>query len=697
VEFGTKHTNIVNNLCFATYYRAIEVFLASMSGAADANSFIAIQNNTCDYYHDEGIVVHGVADLDDAGVVLLANNIVSGSYQYGLALVDNYMYATVTNTGYFDNANNKNWAFDEDNPVFETVLPYETGTRTLPVCYLRQDCNFINTGSFFIEQTELISKTTDVNSFPDSNVIDIGFHYPNWNFSNAGSGDSLTADFDDNMKVDFNDFAVLANYWMQPTSTEVDLDDSGFVDMNDLFIFSSQWLDTFSLGFGLSQEPNSVSGELGILLTGYSEELSYYLLLNGEYKGLFISDSEGIQTEKYRNGRHEVKVVALSNTGEIWAGLPVEFFANNPVYCYAGNDSFKYNSDYHFSGLYNPTGETLLQLRLENVWGDIVWSDSTTGNVTFNIPNSFLSTPYNELIMEESLTAGGSPSMNSDWPGYIKEIVKEFDVTSDPDAKNAKSLLVLRKGGFLRNWPKNRKGVWREFLHACERRNMEPTIILYQEQATRANIQTAFQIQSVEAIYIISDGNRRVGDPDEDPNCPWRTYFQAYDGPFFSYLGRNWTGNPEDYVNLGHYESGYSVADSINFFNAKSHLHVFHDCCKNGPMCMDDSFYTGTMLVPSPSDNDYNVNDYNRTRDMAKAYGIYPDSEDRNYMSWRGFAFKGNPLLHYNTFLEALWTQLGDWDTYIVAFGEAANADLGCYIPAQNFSHVGDLSDRFIP
>ncbi len=33
----------------------------------------------------------------------------------------------------------------------------------------------------------------------------------------------------------------------------------------------------------------------------------------------------------------------------------------------------------------------------------------------------------------------------------------------------------------------------------------------------------------------------------------------------------------------------------------------------------------------------------------------------------------------------------------MVAFGEAAHADGGCYVPAMNFSHVGDLGDRFVP
>jgi hypothetical protein len=54
--------------------------------------------------------------------------------------------------------------------------------------YLRQACNFINAGYEYIEQTHPISKTTAVTGFPDSNYTDLGLHYPNWKFSNAGDG-----------------------------------------------------------------------------------------------------------------------------------------------------------------------------------------------------------------------------------------------------------------------------------------------------------------------------------------------------------------------------------------------------------------------------------------------------------------------------------------------------------------------------
>jgi len=57
VEYGTEHTDIINNLFYSTYYYAIDVNLASVTSQGDADSQILIQNNTCHYYQDIGILV----------------------------------------------------------------------------------------------------------------------------------------------------------------------------------------------------------------------------------------------------------------------------------------------------------------------------------------------------------------------------------------------------------------------------------------------------------------------------------------------------------------------------------------------------------------------------------------------------------------------------------------------------------------
>ena len=52
---------------------------------------------------------------------------------------------------------------------------------------------------------------------------------------------SGSADFDNNLIVDFNDLAIFVSVWLQPTTGPEDLDESGFVDFKDFSVFSSEW------------------------------------------------------------------------------------------------------------------------------------------------------------------------------------------------------------------------------------------------------------------------------------------------------------------------------------------------------------------------------------------------------------------------------------------------------------------------
>jgi len=93
----------------------------------------------------------------------------------------------------------------------------------------------------------------------DYNAIDIGdcnVAFYDYEISETEPVDVLsfhhvrTRDFDNNTKVDFADFAILALYWQEtgcnaPNWCEgTDLDTNGSVDFNDLMLFSDYWLET---------------------------------------------------------------------------------------------------------------------------------------------------------------------------------------------------------------------------------------------------------------------------------------------------------------------------------------------------------------------------------------------------------------------------------------------------------------------
>ena len=58
-----------------------------------------------------------------------------------------------------------------------------------------------------------------------------------------------TRDFNNDTKVDFGDFAILASYWQYPTCGDSndcqgsDLDINGTVDANDVMLFTDYWLE----------------------------------------------------------------------------------------------------------------------------------------------------------------------------------------------------------------------------------------------------------------------------------------------------------------------------------------------------------------------------------------------------------------------------------------------------------------------
>ncbi|MFA5292049.1 MAG: hypothetical protein WC496_03345 [Phycisphaerae bacterium] len=248
LEYGTHQTDILNNLIYHCYNDdyysfGIFIYMESESGAADSNSEILIENNTCDY-QDYGIVVSGTDEQSNGGLAILYNNIVSNSAEYGLALVNGYFADRVANTGYYFNDTNTLGVVDEDNPVETFSDPYDSAGW-----HLVDGCPFIDAGLEYIEETQLIGKTTNLNGMPDSNKIDIGFHYSNWDYSNAGST-SLRADFDTSYRVDYNDLAYFLDYWLYDYDEDYetwlwDYDDSGKVDYGDLAVIAEYWLEAF--------------------------------------------------------------------------------------------------------------------------------------------------------------------------------------------------------------------------------------------------------------------------------------------------------------------------------------------------------------------------------------------------------------------------------------------------------------------
>lgn len=425
VEFGPRHTDIRNNLVFGSYYSGIEVFLGDPNGQGSAESDISIENNTCDYYQDVGIIVHGVAEAGDAGLAVLTNNIVSGSYVYGIAIVNGYMYSIVTNTGYYGNASDKNWAFDEYDAVIETAWPYIEGADWMPMCYLRQDCNFINAGLELIEQTRLIGKTTDVDKLPDYNYVDIGFHYPAWDFSNPGSGESLSFDLDDDLDVDFEDFAILADGW----GTTYDID--------DLNAMAEQWLKLADPNIKINTYGDSSDGFIDVGVSDFTSDTQrVFLLIDGKYIGEVYWFEEGehlpVDISSSGTGMHQFKAVSISNSGRITcSNLKDSAFNCFVSYCFC-RDAYDSNEPHYFCAYYSGPNDVSVKIYDED--NSIIWSQIYSGpNLHGFIPSGVtLSGDLDSIVFEEIGTRGTPVS---------KPLGLKFDPEKVP--ANIKALIIV--------------------------------------------------------------------------------------------------------------------------------------------------------------------------------------------------------------------------------------------------------------
>jgi len=659
VEYGISHTDIRSNLVVASYYSGIEVFLADANSQASSDSFVLIENNTCDYYQDNGITIHGVNDVNEAGIVVLANNIVSGSYQYGLALVDYYMYATVTNTGYFDNAENKNWEFEEDNPVFETVLPYEMGTGTLPTCYLRQDCNFVNTGSFLIEQTPLIGQTTDVNGIPDYNYVDIGFHYPNWSFVNAGNVSTADSDFNVDLIVNLKDFAILANGW------------ESTYDINDLATMSTEWLQVGyedpNIEILVYGNPNNGYIEVGV--SGYystTEQIFFYI--DGEYLGeLFNFDDAQrleIDTDKYSNGSHELKVASIDEDGRITLSHKKTINFNSELSNLVYSDFYDANESYQFAGFYS--GPNNLQVRAVDIDDNVIWSNTYSGNFNDSIPAETFGNGFYDLVFE------GNPVLS------VKKISKEFDPAKvNPGTK---ALIICPSKAVTRG----KSGAIEEAIKAFGWRGLK-YVVLYRKNATYANMAFCLTELPVKHFYYVGHGDYQKSDK-------LRTTIKLDDGLVVSHKKSDFDPNniPSGYEDLGKWEmkAKSMLAIGVPYNQLKI---VFFDACFSGRNKLD--IYTAEISEGPPYE-EYPTDLGHGDMSYALAIG----SSEQIYKGWYQKSYSGEVdiLTCYVEWGENFWLRLGLRDSVYEAILYAIS-HTGCILnplgPHENYRlrGVGDF------
>ncbi|RKY08942.1 MAG: hypothetical protein DRP56_03370 [Planctomycetota bacterium] len=653
VEYGPEHTDIINNLCFGSYYSGIQVFMASLSGAGDANSVIHIENNTSHYYQDRGITIRGTTDSNDTGYVFLGNNIVSDSYVVGLSIVDSgdeYVYASVINTGYYDNAANKHWAFDEYNPVIVTANPYEAGASGYaPICYLNQICDFIDAGGLFPEQTEFVGKTTSTTLIPDANVTDIGFHYPNWDYSNSGYGDYYAGDLDENLIIDFRDFSILAGGWLTA------------YDMNDLVEMSESWLITGGPAPNIipsfDQDPNNLSGYVKATINITDSQIHRaWLIIDGKKYGEFCDSGESstidIKTERFSNGNHSVKVVYMYNDEVICSQATATSF-DNEVSLLLGGDGFTPGENYHLFGI--ASGNHLVEL-VDIINETTIFSQIFTDGINAHIePNAFTEEygAYDLSIKEETML------MSATWQDVVNWVIgRKFNKKDFPPDVDIR--MVVSVGD--KSLEKEKEQCWKAALKTAVRKGIWP-VFLNAEACTWDNLSHCLHLNRVKMWYHCSHGHHDL------LGQPPRQCITTASGKVFSYLKKDYDPNnvPPTYEELSPwYENNHSIAE-LGFFGTDKMTWVQFNACYSAKTA--EFPYVLGMPIEEPA-------------------------FEQIFIGWKGKALVNDILGSYNQFEEDYWDTLR-WGHSLQTAVEDSLPPVGGTSILENFMYYGVIDWQY--
>jgi hypothetical protein len=698
-EYGPRLTDIKNNLWFFSDYSGIEVYLADTNGVGDANSAITIENNTCNYELNmwqmenvgSGIYIHGVMDANQAGTVMLLNNIVSRSYNFGLHLCDpcEYVQALVYNTGYYSNSTNMSWEEfpDEFNPVETNDLPYNPGQWPLETHYLKQGCPFINKGLQYIEQTHLIGMTTDVNGTPDSNFVDIGFHYPNWDYSNAGTG-LAAGDFNRDTITDYNDLCTFASLWLDtvtPGSTG-DLDNDANVNFIDYALFAASWKKTQgepNIVPTISGDPNTGYVDVGV--SGFAPDTQQvFVFADGRYLDEIYWFANGgtvpVDISALGSGTHQFKIIVTNTVGKIISSQTAEadfaFFLAN---C-AGAEAYDLNEPYHFCANYSGSGD--ISVKVYDRANGLVWSQTySPQNVNGSVPVSITSADDLGSIMFAEASSGEKT--------LTKLLTEKFDPAKNQSNIRALIIVPSRIMGAV-NY-----GDVAEAEAAFKARGI-PYKYLGGGEASYKNLSwygdpcfVGKNNAHIEYIYYTNHGGYKP-----DPcSSVLRTAILLSDGVAVSGKKSDWPGGVGAPAWMGamsaYAERKFHSIEMIAFPIGQLKF-VHFDCCFTGHLKLTG----GGQLVEADEGEQGLLSTY--MNDMSWALGMFSATNTQIYQGWWNDPSKGGVLSKFNLFSFNEWNRLKNGDSFYDAISYAINPQHTPWVPdgpQDNYRLMGALPE----
>jgi hypothetical protein len=249
-----------------------------------------------------------------------------------------------------------------------------------------------------------------------------------------------------------------------------DLNGDGVVNFGDFAMFAGKWhgageaetqVDGYSFDTHETVDFNNVSRDISIGLRNIPSNVDeVFIYVDDTQIGKWVRDFEELsaflESDKFTNGQHTIKLVSISRDGSVTNYRPKTVYFNN-LLCKVSDDDEQYYPDrnYHYSGYYN--GGNSLEATLTGLYDNVIWSNTYSGDyIDINIPGTAFGA---EKICELNITeTGGSGSAS-------ENLNKEFKWE---DCENAKMLIMAP----FKNIAKSRAPAIKACIQACEDHNV---------------------------------------------------------------------------------------------------------------------------------------------------------------------------------------------------------------------------------
>ncbi len=641
-----------------------------------------------EWWHVWNIPFTELTDVNLANVKTIAIGFGDGNAPYSY---------TGEGTVYFDEIVLRDGPAEEpfdDGAVELDEDPFVNGYDDYPL-FLKPDCPLIEAGAGYIDEYPYllgkascayrIPDTNNLHGIPDTNWANIGFHYFDWSYSNAGGdGNLMPADLSGDKIVNLVDFAVFANYWQQSTSEKNDVDRSGFVDYNDLYIMAAEWLKTININppieVNIFGDANNGFAEVGA--DGYSSDTQrIFLLADGQYTGEISGFRGGwplgVDVSKFDGGEHQFKAIGIdSNCLVTCSNVTNNEFAC-PLNYLLLPDTYEPNKPLYFSAFNPSAGDVTVNVYAD--FNNLVWSQTYSGDsISDSIPAEIIDQNVIDYIRFDK-SGGGS-------------VIKISSTDSVKPPSGVKALIIATDWGSV-YYGFTSGSIWR-VQAAFEERGIN-YVNLFLGNATYDRIKS--YAGSVKYMYFFAHGNYQL-------NGVLRTLVYLSSGPTVSMKKSELLlyGEPVPLwcVSLGFWEDEYLTKSfySMGFTNLEF---AYFDTCYSGRLTINEY---DQLIEGQRGRYDEIYLEEGPISDMSLALGLHKDIfANRGYQGWYDKNISRMwpwwPFAtDFQNWTKDMWWRLGAGDTVgeamtIAIGGQSSSSDPNATINCFRFKGNGEIDN----